>query len=144
MFGCWFESCRLHRFGSRMRAIREGLAEADYFEGRNVIFEARAEDGQYDRLPALVADLVRRRAAVIMAQGAPAAAAFEAATTTVPVMFAIGEGLSTSVSSKPRAARGNVTGVAALNAAVVGRRLELLRELLRVRPGTSSRIAQLS
>jgi putative tryptophan/tyrosine transport system substrate-binding protein len=119
------------QFASRMRAFREGLAEIGYVEGRNIAFEARAADGQYDRLPALAGDLVRRRVSVIMAQGAPAAAAAKAATTTVPVIFAIGEdpvdlGLVESL-GRPG---GNVTGVAALNAAVLGKRLELLRELL--------------
>src|SRR5262249_54550039 len=73
-------------------AFRKGLNEADYFEDQNVTVESHWLDGQYDRLPPLMADLVRRRVAVISTGvSQPAALAAKAATTTIPIVFGVGE-----------------------------------------------------
>jgi putative ABC transport system substrate-binding protein len=111
-------------------AFREGLNEAGFVEGRNVEVEYRYADNRIDRLPALVAELIRRPVAVIVGNVAPALAA-KAATTTVPIVFATGsdpirDGLVTSL-NRPG---GNVTGVSFFSGMVGAKRLELLRQLV--------------
>ena len=114
-----------------LAALRRGLSEVGYAEGQNVAVEYRWAENNYDRLPALAADLVRRQAAVIIAAGNAAALAAKAATTTIPIVFATGDdpirlGLVASL-SRPA---GNVTGVSFLGGTLVAKRLELLRELV--------------
>jgi putative ABC transport system substrate-binding protein len=116
----------------RVAAIQRGLAEAGFVEGRNLAIEYRWAEYHYDRLPALAAELVRRQpAAIVVAGSAPGALALKAATQTVPIVFGIGPspvelGLVASL-NRPG---GNFTGVTVTNVEVIGKRLELLHELV--------------
>src|SRR6185503_4943364 len=113
----------------RMNALRRGLTEIGYVAGQNVAIEYRGAQHQFDRLPALAVDLVKRQVTVIVVVSAPGALAAKAATNTIPIVFSIGAdpvqlGLVTSL-NRPE---GNITGVFNLNTAVMRKRLELLHE----------------
>jgi putative ABC transport system substrate-binding protein len=119
-------------FVGRLAAFRKGLAENGYVEGRNLKIEYRWAEGQYDRLPAYASELVERGVAVIAATGSPnTAGAAQAATKTIPIVFANGGdpvklGLVASLSNPG----GNSTGVCFFNSALLEKRIELVRQLL--------------
>jgi putative tryptophan/tyrosine transport system substrate-binding protein len=113
-------------------SFRQGLGQAGYVEGRNLVIEFRFADGQYDRLPALAADLVLRRVDVIVTTaGTGITRVAQAATTTIPIVFAtasdpVQDGLVKSI-NRPG---GNSTGTYVFNSALVDKRLEVLRQLV--------------
>jgi putative tryptophan/tyrosine transport system substrate-binding protein len=124
----------------RVTAFRQGLKEAGLVEGQNVAIESRSDEGQSDRLPLLVADLLRRQVALIVGN-TPAALAAKAATTTVPIVFVTGlDPVRVGLVANLNRPGGNVTGVSFFSAELAAKQLGLLREL---RPG-AARIAVLA
>ena len=111
--------------------LRRGLAETGYRDGQNVIVKYHGTDGNYDHLPAMAAELVRDKVAVIIAVGLPTVAPAKAATTTIPIVFMVGDdpvkhGLVASF-ARPGS---NITGLSMLGAGLEAKRLQLMRDLV--------------
>jgi putative tryptophan/tyrosine transport system substrate-binding protein len=113
-------------------AMKRGVAEVGYFEGRNVAMEYRWAEGRTDRLPALATDLVRRNVAVIVAVGnTPTALAAKSATQTIPIAFLVGtDPVESGLVESLNRPGGNATGVSIIDVEVIAKRIELLQQLL--------------
>jgi len=128
----FLHSSNRESYASMTAAFREGLRETGYVEGQNVGIEYRWADGRLERLPDLVADLVRRQVSVIFAGGGsdPPLAA-KAATQTIPILFANGtDPVEAGLVASLNRPGGNITGITFLNNTLGGKELEVLRQLL--------------
>src|SRR5260370_32027778 len=114
-----------------LASFREGLRDAGYIEGQNVVIEAQWAEGQYDRLPLLAAELVRRPAAIIVASNLPSVFAAKAATSTIPIVFiSSGDPVQLGIVASLNRPGGNITGVNFFAVEVASKRLELLIEVV--------------
>jgi putative ABC transport system substrate-binding protein len=146
------QPARLHRIGflgnstptleaHLVGPFRGGLRELGYVEGRNLVIEYRWAEGNYERFPALIAELLAHRVEVIVTAGTPASLAVKKATMSVPlVMVAVGDPVASGLVASLTQPGGNITGVTSVADETEGKRLQLLREVL----PTVSRLAVLS
>jgi putative tryptophan/tyrosine transport system substrate-binding protein len=114
---------------SRIDAIRDGLRQHGYVEGRNIVVEIRAADGDYERLPELASALVRMKVDVLVAFGAKAVSAARSATTTIPIVDPVmGNPVASGFASSLARPGGNITGLAAFGVDLPVKRVEILKE----------------
>jgi putative ABC transport system substrate-binding protein len=127
----FLNSASLDTYAPYVAAFHQGLKEHGYIEGQNVAIEYRWAEGQYDRLPTLAADLVRRQVTVLVATTNPAGPAARAATTTIPIVFSMGgDPVHLGLVAALNRPGGNVTGVTVLAVELGPKRMELLHELV--------------
>jgi putative ABC transport system substrate-binding protein len=136
------QAARSHRIGflgnstealeaNLVKPFREGLRDLGYVEGQNLHIEYRWANGQYDRFPALIGELLAQRVEVLVTAGTPATLAVKKATASVPlVMIAVGDPVGTGIVPSLNHPGGNITGLTSISTEMDGKRLELLREVI--------------
>src|SRR5262245_45406043 len=116
---------------ARTESFRQGLRELGYVEGKNIVIEWRSAEGKLDRIPALVAELVRLKVDIIVTGGPAATRAGKEATTTIPiVMTQVGDPVANGFVASLARPGGNITGLSTLAPEIGGKRLELLKETI--------------
>ena len=118
-------------YETRLDAFRQGLSDTGRVEGQNLTIEYRWAEGNYDRLPALAAELVGRKVDAIVAAASPAALAAKRATLTIPIVFvAFGDPVAAGLAASLARPGGNITGISVMSVELIPKRLELLSELV--------------
>jgi putative ABC transport system substrate-binding protein len=112
------------------KELRDGLRELGYVEGQNITFEFRSAEGKLDRLPELASELVRLNVDLIVALYVPSALAAKQATREIPIVIIAAEPIETGIVASWARPGGNITGVALMSAALVGKCVELFRDML--------------
>ena len=115
---------------ANLAGFRQGLGETGYVEGQNVTIEYRWANGEYDRLPALAADLVARKVDAIAALSVPSALAAKSATSTIPIVFSVGDAVESGLVASLARPGENLTGVSFLTVELLPKLVELLSELV--------------
>jgi putative ABC transport system substrate-binding protein len=116
---------------SRIKAFQQGLAEIGYFEGKNITLEYRSAEGKFDRLPALAAELVALKVDVIVTGGNESIRAVQNKTSTIPVVMAFGgDPVGSGFVANLARPRGNITGLTSISQQLVGKRFEILAEVI--------------
>jgi ABC-type uncharacterized transport system substrate-binding protein len=116
---------------ARIEALRQGLRELEYVEGKNIVIEWRSAEGKLDRLPALAAELVRLKVDVIVSSAASQTPVAKEATKTIPIVMAQdNDPVATGIVASLARPGGNITGLSTLAPEVSGKRLELLKEIV--------------
>ena len=118
-------------YAPRIEAFRHGLRDLGYVEGHNITLEYRFADGQADRLPALVAELVRLPVDVLVVDGTVAVRPAQHATTTIPIVMVAGDPVGAGLVASLAHPGGNITGVSMMIPDLSGKRLEILKEAIR-------------
>ena len=122
------------------KELREGLRELGYIEGQNVAFEFRSAEGKLDRLPELASELVRLKVDVIVALYVPCALAAKGATRDIPIVIVAADPVETGIVASLARPGGNITGVSLMSAVLIGKCVELFRDML----ATTRRVALLT
>src|SRR5262245_21360260 len=111
--------------------FREGLRKLGYIEGRNIAIEYRWAEGKYERLPALMAELIASKVDVIVTAGTPSAQAYQKAKTSIPLgMVAVGDPVGNGIVASLNRPGGTITGLTSISPELEGKRIELLREVI--------------
>jgi len=127
----WLSTRPVSRSGGGSAVIRQELQKFGYIEDKNIVFENRSTEGNLDRLPALAAELIALNVDVLLAYSTPSARALKNATRTIPIVFVTsGDPVASGLVDDLARPGGNITGFSTISSVIVGKRLELLKEIV--------------